>query len=123
MGGEGLLDDHTGTSQTDIDHGRGDYDCTVNNADHNLPDADNHYSLPAGAGERVHPPDEDDAPPVSTETIVHNLHLHHTVVKTFHMVAMTEQSFQPPAHINHLTRSQLKISADALIIIPRLPHQ
>jgi len=47
MGGDGLLHDHAATSRTGECHGTGDHDCTDNDTDHNLPDANNHQSLPA----------------------------------------------------------------------------
>jgi hypothetical protein len=71
-GGDGLLHDHAGTGRTGEGHGSGDHDCTDDDTDYNLPDADNRRSLPASTGVRSHPPDEEDAPPVSRETVVHN---------------------------------------------------
>ena len=98
-GGDGLLHDHAGTRRTD----------------HNLP---NHRrSLPASTGVRSRPPDEEDAPPVSRETIIHNRHLCCENDKARRTAAMTKQSCQPqPPLTNRVTRSQLKISANALII-------
>ena len=68
-GGDGLLHDHAGTSRTGKGHGSGDHDCTDDYADHNLPD--NSRNLPASKGVRSRPPDEEDALPVSRESIVH----------------------------------------------------
>jgi len=71
-GGDGFLHNNTGTSRTGEGHGSGDHDCTDNDTDHNLPNADNRQSLPASTGVRSRTPDEEDAPPVSRETVVHN---------------------------------------------------
>jgi hypothetical protein len=46
-GGDGLLHDNAGTSRTGEGHGSGDHDCTDDDTDHNLADADNLRSLPA----------------------------------------------------------------------------
>ena len=40
-GGDGLLHDHTRTSQRGEGHRSGDHDCTDDDTDHILPDADN----------------------------------------------------------------------------------
>jgi len=117
-GGDGLLHDHAGTSQTGEGHGNGDHDCTDDDTDHNLPDADNRRSLPARTGGTSRPPDEEDAPLVSRETVVHNRHLRRENDKARRTAAMTKQSCQPqPPRTNRVTRSQVKISANALIII------
>jgi len=57
-GGDGLLTDHAGTSRTGEGHRCGDHDCTDNDTDHILPDADNRRSLPAYSGVRSRSPDE-----------------------------------------------------------------
>lgn len=62
MGGDGLLHDHAGTCQTGAGHRSGDQDCTDNDTDYNLPDATNCRC----------PPNKEDAPPVSRDTIIHN---------------------------------------------------
>jgi len=116
-GGDGLLHDHAGTSRTGEGHGSGDHDGTDDDIDHNLPDADNRRSLPASPGVRSRPPHEEDAPPVSRETIVHNWHLRRENDKACRMAATTKQSCQPPPCMNRITRSQVKISANALIIM------
>jgi hypothetical protein len=41
-GGDGLLHDHAGNSQTGEGHGSGDHDCTEDDTDHNLSNNDNH---------------------------------------------------------------------------------
>jgi len=69
--------------------------------------------LSPGVGSR--PPDEEDAPPVHRETVVHNRYFLRENDKTRRMVAMTKQSCQPP-HTDRITRNQVKISANALII-------
>jgi hypothetical protein len=74
-GGDGLLHDHAGTSRTGERHGSGDHDCTDDDTDHNLPDADNRRSLPSRTDVRSHIPDEEDAPQESRETVVHHRHL------------------------------------------------
>jgi len=119
-GGDGLLHDHARTSRTGEGHGSGDHDCTDDDTDHNLPDADNRRSLPGSTGVRSHPPDEEDAPPVSRATVVHNRHLHREYDKARRTAAMTKQSCQPqPPCTNRVTRSQVKISANALIIMAK----
>jgi len=117
-GGDGLLHDHAGTSRTGEGHGSADHDCTHDDTDHNLPD--NHRSLPASTGVRSRPPDEEDAPPVSRDTVVHNRHLRRVNDKARRTVAMTKQSCQPqPPLTNRVTRSQVTISAYALIIMAK----
>jgi len=119
-GGDGHLHDHAGTSQTGEGHGNGDHDCTDDHTDHFLPDADNHRSLSARTGVRSRPPDEEDAPPVSRETIDNNRHLRCENDKARLTAAMTKQSCQPqPPRMNRVTRSQVKISANALIIMAK----
>jgi len=119
-GGDGLLHDHAGPSRTGEGHGNGDHDCTDDDTDHNLPDADNRRSLPARTGVRSRPPYKDDAPPVSRETIVHNRHLRRENDKARRTAAMIKQSCQPqPPRRNRVTRSQVKISANALIIMAK----
>jgi len=115
-GGDGLLHDHTGNSRTGEGHGNGDPDCTDDDTDYNLPDTANRRSLPASTGVRSRPPDEKDAPLVSRETIVHNQHLRRENDKARRTAAMTKQSCQPP-RTNRITRGQVKISANALIIM------
>jgi len=119
-GGDGLLHDHAGTSRTGEGHGHDHRDCTDDDTDHYLPDADNRRSLPARPGVRSRPPDEEDAPLVSRETIVHNRHLHRENDKACQTAAMTTQCCQPqPPRTNRVTRSQVKISANALIIMAK----
>jgi len=118
-GRDGLLHDHAGTSQTGEANRSGDHDCTDNDTDHILPDADNRQSPPASTGVRSRPLDEEDAPPVSRETVVHNLHLRCENDKAHRMAAMTKQSCQPPPRTNRVPRSQVKISANALIIMAK----
>jgi len=118
-GGDGLLQDHAGTSQIGEGDGSGDHDCADNDTDHILPDADNHGSLPASTGMRSCWPDMEDAPLVSRETIVHNQHLNRENDKAPRMAAMTKQLCQPP-HTNRITRSQVTISANALIIMAKV---
>jgi hypothetical protein len=48
---------------------------------------------------RSHPPDEEDATPVTRETVVHNQHLHRENNKACRMVTITKQSCQPHAQI------------------------
>ena len=117
-GGDGLLHHHAGNNRTGEGHGKGDHDCTDDDTDHNLPDADNRRSLPASTGVGSRPPDEEDAPPVSRETVVHNRHLRRENVKARRTVAMTKQSCQPP-HTNRITRGQVKVSENALIIMAK----
>jgi len=120
MGGDGLLHDHAGTSRTGEGHGNGDHDCTDDDTDHNLPDADNRQSLPARTGVWSRTPEVEDAPPVSRETIVHNRHLRRENDKAHQTAAMTKRSCQPqPPRTNRVTRSQVKISANALIIMSK----
>jgi hypothetical protein len=90
MGGDGLLHDHAGTSRTGEGHGSGDHDCTDDDIDHNLPDADNHRSLPARTGVRSRLPDKVVAPPVSRETVIYNRHLRRENDKTRRTAAMTK---------------------------------
>jgi hypothetical protein len=115
-GGDGHLHDHGGTSRTGEGHGSGDYDCTDHDTDHNLPE--NRRSLPASPGVRSHPPDEDDAPQVSREAVVHNRHLSRENNKVRRTASMTKQSCQQP-QMNRITRSQVKISAKELIIMAK----
>jgi len=117
-GGDGLLHYHAGTSRTGAGHWSGDYDCTDNDTDHNMSNADNHRSLPASTGVRSGPPDEEDASPVSKETIDYNRHLHHKKHRAHRMVAMTMQSCQPSPRTNRITRSQVNLSANEVIILP-----
>jgi len=49
-GGDGLLHDNAGTSQTGEGHGSGEHNCTDDDPDHNLPDADNRRTLPVSPG-------------------------------------------------------------------------
>jgi len=120
MGGDGLLHDHAGTSQTGEGHGSGDHDCTDDDTDHNLPDADNRRSLPARSGAISRPPDEEDAPPVSRVTVIHDRHLRRENDKARRMADMTKQSCQrQPPRTNRVTRSQVKISTNALIIMAK----
>jgi len=115
-GGDGHLNDHPGTSRTGEGHRSGDHDCTDDDTDHILPDADNRRSPPASTDVTSRPPDEEDAPPVSRETFVHNRHLHRKNDNARRMAAMTKRSCQPP-RTNLVTTSQIKISANALIIM------
>jgi hypothetical protein len=73
-GGDGLVCDNAGTSRTGEGHGSGNHDRTDNDTDRILPDTDNRQSPPASTGVRSRPPDKQNAPPVSRETIVHNRH-------------------------------------------------
>jgi len=69
---------------------------------------------------RSRPADEEDAPPVSRETVIHNRHLRCEYDKVRRTAAMTKQSCQPqPPRTNCVTRSQVKISANALIIMAK----
>jgi len=103
-GGDWLLPDHAGTSWTGEGHGSGDHEYTDDDTGHILPDADNSQSLPASTGVRSHPPDKEDAPLVSTETVVHYQHLRRENEKAGRMAAMCKQSCQPP-RTNRITRS------------------
>jgi len=119
-GGDGLLHHQAGTSRTGEGHGSCDHHCTDDDSDHNLPDADNCRSLPASTGVRSRPPDEEDAPPVTRETVVHNRHLRREYDKSRRTPSMTKQSCQPqPPRTNRFTRSQVKISANALLIMAK----
>jgi hypothetical protein len=80
-GGDGLLHDQTGNSPTGECHGSGDHDCTDDDPDHNLPNADNRRSLPACTGVKSCPSDQEDAALVFRETFVHNLHLRRKINK------------------------------------------
>jgi len=115
-GRDGLLYDHPGTSRTGEGHGSGDHDCTDTATHHNLPD--NRQSLPASTSVRSCPPDEEDAPPVSRETVIHNRHLRHENDKAHQMAAITKKSCQPP-RTNRITRSKVKISTNVLIIMAK----
>jgi hypothetical protein len=115
--GDGLLHNHAGNSRRGEGHRSGDHDCTDDDTDHNLPDADNRRSPPASTGVRSRPPGEEDAPSVSRETVVHNRHLRRENDKPRQMAAMTKQSCQPPPRTNHISRGQVRISANALIIM------
>jgi len=115
-GGDGLLHDHAGTSRKGEGHGSGNHECTDDNKDHILPDVDDCRSPHASTDVWSRPPDEEDAPPVSRETVVHNRYLRRENDKAHLMAAMTKQSCQPPC-TNRITRSQVKISANALIIM------
>jgi len=118
MGGDGLIHDHAGNSRTGEGHGSRDHDCTDNDTDHNLPDADNCRSLHASPGMISRPSDEGDAPPVSRDTAVHNRHLHRENDGARRTATMTKQSSQPP-RMNRITRNHVKISANALIIMAK----
>ena len=59
---------------------------------------------------------EEDAPPVSRETVMHNRHLHHKNGKAHRRAALTKQSCRPPL-TNRVTTSQVKIYANSLIIV------
>jgi len=119
-GGDGLLHDHAGTSRTGEGHKSGNHDCTENDTDPILPDADNGQRAPASTGVRSCPPDEEDAQPVSRETVVHNRHLRRQHDKPRRTAAMTKQSCLPqPPLMNHVTRSQVKISTNALIVMAK----
>ena len=121
MGGDELLHEHAGTSRTGEGHGNGDHDWTDDDTDHNLPNADNRRSLPAKTGVRSRPLDEEDAPPVSRESVVHNRHLRRENHKARRTAAMTKQSCQPqPPRTNRVTRSPVKISSNALIIMAKV---
>jgi len=50
MIGDAHLHEHAGTSRTSEGHGSRDLDCTHDDTDHNLPDADNRRRLPASTG-------------------------------------------------------------------------
>jgi len=89
-GGDGLLHDHSGTSRTGEGHGSGDHDYTDDDTDHILTDADNRPSLPASTGVRSRPPDEEDPPLVSRESVVHNRHLRGENGKARRPAAMTK---------------------------------
>jgi hypothetical protein len=71
---------------------------------------------------RSRPPDEEDGPPVSRETVVHNRHLRREHNKARRTANMTKQSCQPP-RTNRIPRGQVKISANALASWQRLSHQ
>jgi len=116
-GGDGLVHDHAGNSPTGEGHGSGDHECTDDDADHNLPDTDNRQSLPASTGVKSRPPYEEDAPPVSRETVIHNRHHRREHDNALQMAAMTKQSCQPRS--NRITRGLVKISANALIIMAK----
>ena len=120
-GGDGLNHDHAGNSRTGEGHGSGDHDCTDNDTDRNLADADNRRSLPEGTFVSSRPPDEEDAPPVSRDAVVHNQHLRRENDKACRTAPMTKHSCQPPPHTNRITRGQVKISANAPIIMPKSP--
>jgi hypothetical protein len=115
-GGDGLLHDPAGSSRTGEGHQSGDYDCTDDDINHNLPD--NRRGVPACTGVRSRLPDKEDAPPVSGETLVHTRHLHDESDKTRQTAALTKASYQPqPPCTNHVTRSQVTMSANELIIM------
>jgi len=117
-GRDGVLNDHAGTSRTGEGHGSGDHDCTDEDTHHILPNADNRQSPTVSTGVRSRPPDEEDASLVSRETFVHIRHLRRENAKARRMVAMTKQSCQPP-RMNHVTSSQVKSSANTLIIMAK----
>jgi len=117
-GGDGLLQDHAGTSRTGEGLRSGDNGFTADNTDHFLPNADNHPGPPSNSGVRSHTTDEEDAPPVSRDTVVHNRHLRRNNDKAGRMAAHTTQSCQPP-HPNRITRSHDMISAKDQIIIAK----
>jgi len=114
---DGLPHTHPGTSRTGAGNSGGDHDCTDNVTGHNLPNADNHWSLLASSSVGSRPLDEEDAPLVSRETIVHNRHLHCKYDKAHRMAAITKPSCQPLPHTNPFTRSHSNISAKAVIIL------
>jgi len=118
--GDGLLHVHTGSSRTGEGHGSRDHNCTDDYTDHILPDADSHRCLPASTGVISRPHDEEDAPPVSSEIIVQNRHFRREHDLTYRTAAISKQSCQPqPPLTNHVTRSQVKISANAVIIMAK----
>jgi len=117
-GGDGNLHDHSWTSGTGEGHGSGDHNCTDDDTDHILPDADNRRALPASVSVRTRPPDDDDAPQVSRETVIQNRHLRCENDKARQMTAMTKYSSQPP-RTNRIIRSQVKMSANTLIIMAK----
>jgi hypothetical protein len=64
------------TSRAVEGHGCGDHHCTDDNTENNLPDAHNRRSLHENTGMITRPVEEENAPLVSRETVVHNRHLH-----------------------------------------------
>ena len=113
---DGLLYDHAGTSHTGEGHGRGDHNCTHHDTNHHSPD--DRRSLPAHTVVSSRSPDDENAPLVSRETVVHNGHLHPHNDTARQMAPMTKQSSQPPL-TNRITRSQVTISPNALIIMAK----
>jgi len=118
-GGDGLVHDHAGTRRTGESHGSCDHDCTDDDTDHNLPEADNSRSLPGSTAVKSRPPDEEVAPPVSRETTFHNRHLRCENNNARRTAAMTKQSCQPPPRMNRIIRSQVKISPNVAIIMAK----
>jgi len=116
MGGDGLLHDHAGTSRTGEGQGCDDNDCTDNDKEQYLPD--NRRSLPSSTGVRSRPPHMENAPQVFSEAVVHNRHLCRYNYTARRTASMTNQSCQPqPPLMNHVSRSPVKFSANALIIM------
>jgi hypothetical protein len=69
---------------------------------------------------KSHPSDQEDTPPASRETIVNTEHLHRENDTAHRTTAMTNQSCQPlPPRTNRVTRSQFRISRNALIIMAK----
>jgi len=117
MGGHGPLHDHAGTSWTCEGYSSGDHHCSYNDTNSTLPNADNCRSLPACTGVRSHHPNKQDASLVARDSVIHDPHLFREHDTACQPVAASESICKPPPGIHHAKRSQVNISANALIII------
>lgn len=71
--------------------------------------ADSHQNLAATPGVGLHPPDEQDAPPLFRETVVHDSHHGHESDITCRMADIAKQSCQLAPPTNYITTNQFKI--------------
>jgi hypothetical protein len=72
IGRDESLNDHVGTSQIREGHGCVNHDCTDDDTDYNLSDANNHQSVPVSLSVTSHPLDDQNTPPVYRATLVYN---------------------------------------------------
>jgi len=118
--GGGLLHDHSSTSGIGEAQGIGDHHHTDNNTDRNLPNTDICQRLPESTIVRSYPLDEEDAPPGSIVTVIHNWHSWCENDTDRQTAAITKQSCQPPPpppYTNHVPRCLVTTPTNALIIM------
>jgi hypothetical protein len=112
-----LLQDNTVPNRTDKGCRSGDPHSTVSEIDYILSDTDHCWRLPTWMTVRLHPSNEEDAPPIFRESCVHNGHLSRKNKNVCQIATMTKISHQLLSVANFIASCHVKIPTNILVTI------